>query len=268
MTKTSVLSWVEMHPDLPLVRELQDLDRRIGELTREISYLPKHIAEIESRLDSHRKKLEADRAALAANQKERKRLEDDVKVWEQKISKLRDQMSEAKTNEQYWAFQHEIQYAQDEIRKIEDRILDRMTEAESLEKNVKTAERALQQEAAEVEAEKREAQQRTAADQNELAQDQQRRAALSQTITAKTLALYERVRRNRAGVALAVARDGRCLACNVVLRLAYYQQVRANDAVYTCEACGRILYYLPPEESPKEDEECKPQTADSLPSPS
>ena len=256
-----------MHPDVGLVRELQELDRRITELTREINYLPKHIADIESRLDSHRKKLEADRAALLANQKERKRLEDDVRVWEQKVSKLRDQMSEAKTNEQYWAFQHEIEFVQTEIRKIEDRILDRMGEAETLDQNVTTAEAALKQEAAEVEGEKRQAQQRTVADRAELAVAQTRRATLAQSINAKTLTMYERLRPSRGGVAVAAARDGRCLACNVVLRLAYYQLVRTSDEVYTCEACGRILYYVPPEETPKEVEECKPQTVDPLPSP-
>ncbi len=260
-----------MHPDLGLVRELQDLDRRITELTREINYLPKHIAELESRLDAHRKKLEADRAALAANQKERKGLEGDVKVWEQKVSKLRDQMSEAKTNEQYRAFQHEIEFGQTEVRKIEDRILDRMGEAEALEKNVKSAEAALKQEAAEVETEKQQAEVRTAADRVELADAQKRRALLTKSITAKTLDVYERKRPSRGGIALAAAQDGRCMGCNVVLRLAYYQQVRTGPEVYTCEACGRILYYVPPEEpkeaEEKEVEECKPRTADELPSP-
>lgn len=256
-----------MHQDLGLVRELQDLDRRITELTREINYLPKHIAEIESRLDSHRKKLEADRAALAANQKERKGLEDDIKISEQKTSKLRDQMSEAKTNEQYRAFQHEIEFGQSEVRKIEDRILDRMSEAEALEKNVKAAEAALKQESAEVEAEKQQAELRTAADRAELAEAQKHRALLTKSITAKTLDVYERKRPSRGGIAVAAAQDGRCMACNVVLRLAYYQQVRTGPDVYTCEACGRILYYVPPEETPKEVEECKPQTADQLPSP-
>ena len=48
---------------------------------------------------------------MAGNQKERKHLEDDIKVHEQKISKLRDQMLQAKTNDQYRAFQNEIGYA-------------------------------------------------------------------------------------------------------------------------------------------------------------
>lgn len=257
-----------MHPDLPLVRELQEVDRRISELTREISELPKHIAEIESRLESHRRRLEADRAALAANQKERKNLEDDIKVLEAKMARLRDQMSEAKTNEQYRAFQHEIEFAQTEIGKIEDRILDRMAEAEALDQNVRTAEAALKKETAEVEGEKRSAQQRTEADRSELAEVRARRAAAVGSISPKTLTLYERVRRARGGVALGEARDGRCIACNVILRLHFYQQVRSNDEVLTCEACGRILYYLLPEETAKEMADCTPQTADSLRSPS
>ncbi len=61
-------------------------------------------------------------------------------MQEQKISKLKGQMMEAKNNEQYTAFQHEIEFCQSEIRRFEDRILKLMTESEPLEKNVKAAE--------------------------------------------------------------------------------------------------------------------------------
>ena len=54
------------------------------------------------------------------------------------MSKLRDQMAGAKTNEQYKAFQNEIAYASGEIRKAEDRILDFMEQSEPLDKNVKS----------------------------------------------------------------------------------------------------------------------------------
>ncbi len=254
-----------MHPDLLRVIELQALDRRIAELTREISYLPKHIAQIESRLESHRRKLEADRAALTANQKDRKRLEDDVKIFEEKSERLKEQMNEAKTNEQYRAFQHEIDFAQKEIRKLEDRILERMVEAEALEKNVKSATVALEQESAEVEKEKKIAEERTAADRAELAGVQKKRSDLAAEVTPKTLGVYERISRQRGGVAVSEVRDGRCIACNVILRLHFYQKVRTNEEALICEACGRILYYVPPEEAPKETEDCKLQSADSRP---
>src|SRR4249920_3631833 len=123
--------------DLKLVIRLQEIDNRLAELAREIATLPKHITEIEKKLGAHERKLDADRAALVANQKERKKCEMDVPVQDQKISKLKDQMLVAKTNEQYGAFQKEIEFCQREIRKLEDRILELMTESEPLEKNVK-----------------------------------------------------------------------------------------------------------------------------------
>ena len=121
-----------MTDEIQQVTRLQSLDLRIAELEREVATLPKHIAQIEKALDSHLRRLEADRAALVANQKERKPLEDDVKVENQKISKLRDQMLGAKTNEQYRAFQHEISFCEASIRKADDRILDLMAESEPL----------------------------------------------------------------------------------------------------------------------------------------
>ena len=87
-----------------------------------------------------------DRAAQVANQKERKKCDSDIQIQEQKISKLKEQMLGAKNNEQYRAFQNEIAYAEGEIRKAEDKILELMEQSERLEKNVKAAEASLKQE--------------------------------------------------------------------------------------------------------------------------
>src|SRR3974377_755865 len=135
-----------MLSDLENVIHLQQIDDRLADLAREITALPKHIAEIEKKLVAHERKLEAARAALSANQKERKRCEAHMQTQEQKISKLKDQMLQAKTNDQYRAFQNEIDYCGKEIRKLEDRLLELMGESEPLEKNVKTAENALKAE--------------------------------------------------------------------------------------------------------------------------
>ena len=237
-----------MVPDLKLAIQLQDLDRHIGRLQHEIASLPKHIAVIEKALESHIRKLEADRAALVANQRERKHLESEIQVQEQKISKFRDQMLQAKTNEQYAAFGHEIEFCETEIHKSEDRILDRMTESEALEQNVKAAEAALNSEKQQVEAEKQAARQRTSEDQKQLqklrAERQQAAAAMSPSI----LSAYERIRRTRKGIAVAEAVDGGCSACHMALRLQFFQELRMSDQVMFCESCGRIVYFNPPAE--------------------
>jgi len=232
--------------DVSAAVRLQELDQRAAELTREISALPKHIAEIEKKLESHQRRLEADRAALAANQKERRKLEGDIQLLEQKISKLKDQMLQAKTNEQYRAFQNEISYGEHEIRKHEDRILDLMAESEPLEKNVKEAEQALKEEKAEVEREKQQARERTEADKKALAEIGAARQAAVASMTPGVYAIYERLRKHKGGIAVAEAVDGGCSACHIALRPQVLQDLKRGDQLLTCDSCGRILYFVPP----------------------
>jgi uncharacterized protein len=235
-----------MLPDLQSVVRLQDLDNRVAELTREISALPIHIAEIEKKLEAHQRKLDADRAALSANQKDRKKDESDIQVQEQKISKLKGQMLDAKTNDIYRAFQTEIEFCEKEIRRHEDHILELMSESEPLEKNVKAAEVALAEEKKQVEAEKQEARERTAVDKKALDELNVERKALVTGITPSVYRNYERIRKGRKGVAVAEAVDGRCAVCHMAIRLQLFQDLRKGDQVIVCESCGRILYYNPP----------------------
>jgi predicted nucleic acid-binding Zn-ribbon protein len=235
-----------MTPDIHAVLRLQSLDTRAAELKKEIDALPKHIAHIEKQLDQHLRKLDVDRAALAANQRDRKRLEEEIKIQEQKITKLRDQMMQAKTNEQYRAFQHEITFCEMEIRKAEDKILDHMSESEPLEKNVKAAEARLKEEKEQVEKEKEHARKHTAQDQQFLADVMKERAGIVAQVDPAIIRDYERIRTRWKGVAIADASDGRCSACMLSLRPQFFQDLKKSDAIMHCESCGRILYYNPP----------------------
>src|SRR5690349_3560093 len=194
-----------MHPDVHLVIQIQSLDQKITTLDKEVAALPKHIAVIEKALESHLRKLEADKAALSANQKDRKKLEGDIQMHQQKISKLRDQMLQAKTNEQYKAFQHEIEFIEKEIRQAEDRILELMSESEPLDLNVKKAEKALAEEKKSVEAEKGQARERTAADQKELDTLRQQRGESVSKLPKPSLAAYERIRKKWSNTVVAEA---------------------------------------------------------------
>jgi uncharacterized protein len=235
-----------MTPEIQAVVKLQSLDERSAAYQREISALPKHVSEIEKKLESHIRKLDIDRAALTANQRERRRFEDDIKVQEQKISKLKDQMLQAKTNDQYRAFQHEIEYCENEIRKAEDRILDLMSASEPLEKNVKGAEAALAEEKKQVEREKEHARQRTAEDEAFLKQALDERRQIAASVDPKLLTQYERIRQRWKGVAIADATSGRCAACQIALRPQFFQDLKRGEKLQFCESCGRILYYNPP----------------------
>ena len=124
-------------------------------------------------------------------------------------------MLTAKTNEQYGAFQKEIEFCQKEIRKLEDRILELMAESEPLEKNVKAAEVALKEEKAQVDAEKGLARERTAVDQKAASELQTERASIAKRLLPRPTHSTNECARD-ARIALAEG-DGRC-TCHMVLR--------------------------------------------------
>jgi uncharacterized protein len=236
-----------MQVDLELVSKLQALDRRIVELRKEVAELPKQMAVIEKHLEHHTRQLDAAKAVLAANQKERKQRDVEIQTFQQKIAKLKDQMTQAKTNDQFRAFQNEIDYAQAEIAKCEERIIALMEEGEPLDKNVKAADQSLAKEKKFVETKKAEARERTAADQAELTQRAAERVEIVKTMPPSLVRAYENVKRKHpSGWVLSEATDGRCGACQIQLRPQVFQDVKSGQEMMFCDNCGRMLFYNPP----------------------
>jgi len=233
-------------PDLKTVIELQQTDTAIGELTSRIEALPSEVQALEADLDQFIHAHEERKQRQAANQKERREFELEVQTVQEKISRHKDQLYQVKTNEQYRAMLKEIGGEESNIRKIEDRILERMIEAEELQKKVQEAAAHLESEKARVAAEKTrlESARQTAAEERDrlLARRKELEVALSDDVRE----LYERVRKARRGLALAEVRDGFCSACNVRLRPQAYNEARTNESILTCENCLRILYFIEP----------------------
>ena len=128
-----------MHPDLKAVIEVQQIDQQVAELTAQIESLPKQIQTLQAKLDDFIHAHDERKKRLAANLKERKDLEGDIEVIQEKISKHKDQLYQMKTNDQYKAMVKEIEGEEAHIRQIEDTILEKMIEAEEIQKLVQEA---------------------------------------------------------------------------------------------------------------------------------
>jgi len=242
--KIRIVLLLKMLPDVQNLIALQQADREILRLKEEIAALPKRVAAIEERLAGTRAVLEKAKTAVKADEAARRKYESAIQDQQQKISKYRDQSLAVKTNEQYKALLHEIQFAEQDIRANEDKILELMVNAEIREKDVKAAEVELKAETAEIEKEKVEARQRTAEDEEQLAEWNAKREKARVGVDADLLPQYDRVAKHR-GTGLSEARDHKCLACQVMLRPQTYNEVRAGTQVVVCESCQRILYYDP-----------------------
>jgi uncharacterized protein len=240
-----------MLPDIENLLQLQEADREILRLNEEVAALPRRVSAIEEKLAGTRAQLEKAKASVKADEAARRKYETAISDLQQKISKYRDQSLEVKTNDQYKALLHEIEFAQKEIQGNEDKILELMVNSESREKEVKAAEAELKAETAEIETEKAEARRVTEEDQKRLAEWNTKRSGLREGVNVDLLRHYERVLKLRKS-GLSEVRDHKCMACQVMLRPQTYNEVRGGTTIVICDSCQRILYFNPANEKAAE----------------
>src|SRR5262249_5005943 len=129
-----------MLADLERLIALQRLDTSAETARRTLADEPDRGRALDARLETARHHVASAKAQLTENQNARRAVEKDVAVHQGRLSKFRDQAMEVKTNQEYHAIQKEISFAQAEIRALEDRILERMLEADELTAALKKAE--------------------------------------------------------------------------------------------------------------------------------
>lgn len=233
-----------MLPDVQTLIDLQLADREILRLKNEIAALPQRVSAIEQKLAGTKSDLEKAKASVKEGEASRRKYETAIQDLQQKITKYRDQSLDVKTNDQYRALMHEVQFSEQEIRSNEDKILELMVNAESREKEVKAADAELKAETAEIEAEKKIARERTAEDEKQLTEWNAKREKARAGVNADLLRHYDRVSKHR-GTGLAEVREQKCMGCQVMLRPQTYNEIRSSSQTVICDSCQRILYYNP-----------------------
>lgn len=239
-----------MHPDLQLLIELQALDSAAERARRRVADLPAAQQALEARLAARTAAVAAVKERIAAGKAARAETEKEVAAVQARLSKYKGQLTEVKTNKEYTALLKEIATAEQDVRSHEDRLLERMEEAEALAAELKAAEAALKAEQAEISREQQVLDAERAEVDQELARVTTARAGVTSRLSREVMALFERVAHGRKGVAVAEARDGLCTVCHVRLRPQMFNDVRRNDGLYQCGSCTRILYYVPSPSQP------------------
>ena len=234
-----------MHPHLKYLIELQAVDLRLIEIRERMSRFPKRLAELEGRVTAVRQQITTAKDALTGSLKARKTYEMDVEQWKERAKKYRNQSGEVKTNEAYKALQHEIQNAEDEVAKAEDRLLDRMVAGEEYERQLKAAEVAVKQVEAAANVERHTIQAEYNAAQKELTAAEAVRAKAVAAVPEDLVDHYERIAKRHGGISLAEIRGEGCGQCGVHIRPHVIQKLQRpeNEEFFHCETCTRILYY-------------------------
>ncbi len=234
-----------MNPDIQHLIRLQQLDSEIESARRRIAEIPAVQEALAARLEQATAAVAAAKQRLAASQTERKAIETDVTTIQTRLSKYKGQLLELKTNKEYTTMLHEIATAEAAIRSHEDRVLERMEEAETITGEVKAAEAELKTQQAAIAAERKTLEAEASALQSTANDKSAARTAAAKELSPEALRLFEHVSKQRKGLAVAEARDGSCTVCHVRMRPQVYNDVRRGESLIQCESCLRILYFMP-----------------------
>ncbi len=233
-----------MHADLDRLIRLQQIDTFSENARRRIADHPVLVEALDTRLASATGALEAARARVTGNQAARRAVETDLAMIQARLSKYKGQLMEVKTNKEYTAVLKEIEAAQTEVRHLEDKILERMLEADDLAAHQKQAEAALLSDQGAITSERKQLEEDTTRLERELEDATTGRERLVAEISPAALSTYETVRARR-GTAVVEVKGDYCSSCHVRLRPQAANELRRNEVIFQCECCNRILYYPP-----------------------
>jgi predicted nucleic acid-binding Zn-ribbon protein len=139
--------------------------------------------------------------------------------------------------------------AEEEIKRLEDRVLENMLALDDANASIVEAEAARREAERAVTVQKQALEAERARAETSLGDIARERDALVPKISPSAYAIFDTVSRGRKSPAVAAVVGGLCSVCHVRIRPQIDQDVRRREHVVQCESCTRILYH-PPVQAP------------------
>ena len=232
-----------LHPQLPILIELQTIDLRILEIKEQERKLPHLLQASEAPLQEAREHSQALAKELDTLNKDRRDRERDLDVHEAHVGKLRTRLMELKTNKEYQAHLFEIEMANKKKGLIEEQILTLM---ERIEQNQQAAKQ-FDDKAVEAERifvlEKARVDSLASQYHNELSQLEEKRQQILERLDKTLIGRYAKLKAARKDVAIVAIRNGICAGCRLQLPPQLLAEVKRSEDLQSCSYCHRILYW-------------------------
>jgi len=242
-----------MNADLENLVVLQAQDLELQRLRQELRDAPLRVTNAEAVFKSAEHGLARVRTDLAAEEKLRRSQELDADAFRSKITRLRKQLDSATSAAQISALEHEIHFAESGIRKLEDEELASLERTEALESAEKSAATSVDSNRSILEAERSSAAATLERARTNIVAIEAERSNLRTQIDEARLSQYDRIAKAK-GSGLSEAIDHKCSACQMMVRPQRWNDLTGRDHeddIFTCETCGRMLFWDPRRDTPR-----------------
>jgi uncharacterized protein len=215
------------------------------------------IDQIQARLKSIQETLENDQSLRAANEhftmttdkhKEADRL---MRFSEAEVEKQRIKIEQTEASlyggkvhnpKELQDLQKDVASLKRHLETLEERQLEAMIAAETIEKELQTASTNLERVQSNLREQNKDLTQEGDTLRKQLERLHSERQAVVTDIAGQTLSFYDQLRKQKRGLAITTIEDNSCEACGTTLTASQQQSARSTSQLFHCPTCGRILY--------------------------
>lgn len=230
-----------MRKSLKMLDELQEIDLKIDGFKGEREGMLQELDILDAKVVEAESVVAVRSAELTAAEEEKRVLEESLAMEVDNIARSEGRIKEIKTQKEYQAVSKEITVARKQKAEMEEQILQRIARIEELKSDIGGLEENLAALQGNITGQKAEVQARIDTLDEGIVKDTAARDGIVKGLTASIMKRYTMLREQRRGLAVAEARGGSCLGCNMNLPPQLYNTLFRGEDLITCPHCQRML---------------------------
>lgn len=229
-----------MEETLRLLHQLQKVDSNLDDVEETKGDLPEIVKNLEDKIAVLTEKAAAKQKYIDEFVSSRNKADDDIKDFEEKLKKYKEQQYQVRNNKEYDAITKEIDFAEESVKTLGKQF-------ENFENLMSVAKSELEEytsaltEYSEALKERKEelAEVSKETEEEELKYNHQRQKIVTR-LSKDIVSRYEKIRSGR-GKAVSIVRKNSCSGCGNRIPPQHIMEIRRNDKIYLCQHCGRII---------------------------
>lgn len=227
---------------ITLLIDLQALDGQIYILNKEKLAMPGRLRLIDEMLESKKLGIKQAEDSLKNIQLRLKEKEGSLQQKEDQIKKLQGQLYTLKTNKEYSTMLTEIEGLKADNSSTEEDVIRLMDEIELTKKKISDEKEIFKKEEANSQKEKEAINLKVKEIESRLSELNEKRCGISPKIEKQIISRYEKILKNKDGLAIVHIEDGSCGGCHMNLPPQVISEVKLREDIIVCGNCLRILY--------------------------
>ena len=229
--------------DLQLLIEIAKIDAQLNGCRTELGLLPGRIARAKKSIEDITSAEASAEKRLKAGQSEHRALEQKLEDNAEQIKKYKTQLMEVKTNKEYTAMLNEIGHLDKDTDDHEERLLMLMDELDQLSKDTQDSREKTSGQKKELAAEQSQLEERMRIVTEEIKRVEAGKPKILSELNSTLKKRYGRLLTKMTDFAVTNVEDDTCQGCFTRIPPQTSVEVRQNNRVIACEACGRILVH-------------------------